>query len=632
MNTMKYNFNGNIAEVKDGLVYIAGLLGWELVEDGIPVSVEKAGINGLSVQAEGNGWKITYGQKAQFFRALGFINQGKAITEEFHFESVGFQLDLSQTNECLHLPEMKEMFARMALMGYNLFLPYMEDNFEVEGEPYFGYMRSRYTQEEFKAINDMTEMFGIEVMPTIEGLAHQATVVRWHPYANMQENAKTLLVGEPRTYEFLERVLDACTKPFHAKRVFLALDEAFELGKGESLRRSGVYRPSFDYMREHMEHLVPMLEERGLEFVTSGDMYMLAANTEGSVFNRLYDTSKPMSEDIKKAADYPVNYSMWDYSHLDETTYENLFNRYREFGKCDYFEAGIWNWLGFGVDYTKTFDTIIPGLRACKTCDVKHVIVTCWGNDSGSENFWSDMLLGLQLFAEYSYGDEPDDAEIAARFKACTGCEMEDFMELSYVDHLYDEPSRPGPGYTNFSRSLLWQNILFGIFDYYIHDNSLTAHFKRSAEALEKAAKRNGKYGKFFETRAMCSRVMELKATMGYRIAEAYKAGDKDTLRKIADEELPEMKRRVQALQNRHRELWYEVYKPFGWEVEDMRYGGLIGVIDSTMFRLNQYLNGEIEALDELHAERLSYTGGEEMPRAYSYMWSFTSNFYEPHQ
>ena len=158
----------------------------------------------------------------------------------------------------------------------------------------------------------------------------------------------------------------------------------------------------------------------------------------------------------------------------------------------------------------------------------------------------------------------------------------------------------------------------------------MTAHFKRSAEALEKAATRNGKYGKYFETRAMCSRVMELKATMGYRITKAYREGNKEILRKIANEELPEMKHRVADLYNRHRELWYKVYKPFGWEVEDLRYGSLYAVIDSTVFRLNQYLNGEVSALDELTAPRLSFDGGEKLPRTFSYMWAYTSNVYEP--
>ena len=631
---MKFRFYGDLEEIRAGLAKIADLLGWQLTEDGAPVEVRKTEAAELSLQKSGDGWVIEYGPKVHFFRALGFLNEGRPIREQCHFESCGFQLDMSQTNEVPQLPQMQEMLCRMALMGYNLLVLYMEDTFEIPEEPYFGYMRSRYTQEELRAIDQMAEELGMEVTSMIEGLAHLTNVLRWPPYGNMQENPHTVLVGEPRTYEYLEHVLDAVTKPLRSERIIIALDEAFELGRGETLTRSGVYRPSFDLMREHLDKLLPMCEQRGLEVIVSGDMFMLANNPTGSVFERLYSTERPLDPEIKKAADFPVNYLMWDYSHLEEETYEKLFARYREFGKCDYFLAGIWNWLGFGVDYNKTFGTIIPGMRAAKTSRIKHVSVAAWGNDTGSENFWSDMLLGLQLFAEYSYGDEPDNDELRDRFMACTGCIMEDFYNLSYVDHAFDEDPQPGPDYSNFSRSLLWQDMLFGRYDYHIRDDSLTAHFAKAAELLEQAVDRNGEYGKYLETRAMVARVMELKATMGWRIAQAYHKGDKAALREIAEVRLPELSARVQKLYARHRELWYGVYKPLGWEVEDLRYGALLGRIESVAYRLKQYLNGEITELTELHERRLSLTGQPhtgKMPRAVSYLRSVTAAYLEPY-
>ena len=627
---MKFHFTGDLADIREGLSDIARLLNWELAESGTPVRVCHTDKPGMRLAQEGDGWVIEYDQKAHFFRALGFLNQQTPIQEQAHFESCGLQFDLSQTNQVLKLEQMHEMICRMALMGFNLLVLYMEDTFEVEGEPYFGYMRSRYSEADLRAIAAMGERFGMEVAAMVEGLAHLYNVLRWPPYGDMQENASTVLVGEPRTYEYLNHVLDAATKPFNSKRAFIALDEAFELGRGESLNRSGVYRPSFDILKEHIDQLVAMCQERGLEFVTYGDMFMMANNPEGSVFDRLYNTDKPIAPEIVAAANFPANYCMWDYSHLEESTYENLFKRYREFGKCDYFLTGIWNWLGFGVDYDKTFATVIPGMRAAKKCDIKHAMVASWGNDTGSDNFWQDLLLGFQLFAEYCYGDEPDNADLGDRFMACTGCEMEDFMQLSYVDHLYGEAPRPGPGYTNFSRSLLWQDMLFGRYDYHIHDDNLTAHFAKAAAALEQAVDRNGAYGKYFETRALCARVMELKATMGYRIANAYKQGDKYALTAIAQVELPELSRRVHQLYQRHRDMWYADYKPLGWEAEDLRYGALLTRIESVSYRLNQYLRGEISELPEVTETRLSSTGEEQMPRAVSYLLSVTPANLEP--
>ena len=239
-------------------------------------------------------------------------------------------------------------------------------------------------------------------------------------------------------------------------------------------------------------------------------------------------------------------------------------------------------------------------------------------------------MLGWQLLSEYSYGEEPSDEELATRFMACTGCVMSDFKELSYIDHLYGQRVGVGPDYTNFSRSLIWQDLLFGRFDYYIHDETFTEHFAKVSETLEKAEKRNGKYGKYLGVRALCARVMEIKATLGVRIFNAYRNADLTFLQHVVDNVLPELKRRVFALRDQHRNLWYNVYKPLGWEAEELRYGALLSRIDSVSYRLCQYLKGNVEKLEEMEADRLTVTGGEEMPRTVSYLKVVTPGYLDP--
>ena len=520
------------------------------------------------------------------------------------------------------------IMGRMALMGMNRLVLYMEDSFEIPEEPYFGYMRSRYSEAELRAIDDIGYEFGIEVFAAVEGLSHLSRVLKWHPYGDMQEDAATVYVESEKTYEFLSHLIDAATKPFRSKNVGIYLDEAFNLGKGTSLEKSGEYRPSFYYMKKHMARLLDMCRERGLNMITCGDMFMVASNPdEKTFFRKLYAINGPLSKDIIEAANWPVDYLLWDYSHHDESTYDALIKRYREFGKCEYMLVGIWNWLGFGVDYDKTFATIIPAARASKKNGMKDFVVSTWGCDSGMENYWSDNLLGLQLVAEHSYGEEPTNEELAERFFACTGCDMADFYELSYVDHVYGQHTGEGPDYVNLSRSVLWQDVLFGKYDYYIRDESLTEHFKAVAEKLEAAEKRNGKYGKYLGARALLARVMEIKATIGVRIANAYRKRDMYFLCGAVATVLPELKKRVLALRDAHRALWYDSYKPLGWEVEDVRYGALLSRIDSAAYRLNRYLNGYETELPELTEERLSVTGGEEMPRTMEYIDVVTPSY-----
>lgn len=628
---MKFNFVNLPDELSSGLAKAAVLLGWELSEEGIKVEVCAVPYRGLKVEKKEFGFRIEYGERAHFFRALGFVNQNKEIYEAAHFEHIGWQMDVSQTNALPKLEQLEEAMCRMALMGMNRLVLYMEDSFEIPEEPYFGYMRSRYSEAELRAIDDIGDMFGIEVFAAIEGLSHLSKVLRWHPYGNVQEDAATLLVGEERTYEFLEHLIDAATKPFRSKNVIIFLDEAFNLGKGTSLEKSGEYRESFYYMKQHIPRLLEMCRERGLNMITSGDMFMVASNpNEENFFKKLYAINGPLSPKIKEAANWPLDYLLWDYSHHGEETYEALIKRYREFGKCEFFLTGIWNWLGFGVDYDKTFATVIPAARASKKHGIRDFVVSTWGCDAGMENFWSDNLLGLQLVAEYSYGDEPDELELAERFFACTGCNMEDYLTLSYVDHVYGQRTGEGPDYVNLSRTVLWQDVLFGKYDYYINDNSLTEHFKSVAEKLEAASKRNGEYGKYLATRALVARVLEIKSTIGARIKTAYQKRDLYALLGFISTVLPELKKRVITLRDAHRALWYSVHKPLGWEAEDLRYGALISRIDSAIYRLQRHMNGHEKTLPELEAERLSVNGTDEMPRTLDYLDVVSASYITP--
>jgi hypothetical protein len=63
--------------------------------------------------------------------------------------------------------------------------------------------------------------------------------------------------------------------------------------------------------------------------------------------------------------------------------------------------------------------------------------------------------------------------------------------------------------------------------------------------------------------------------------------------------------------------------KPFGWEVHDIRYGGLIARFDTVKARISDYLNGDIEELSELLAERIAFKGDE---RTLDFIWAQYQN------
>ena len=73
---------------------------------------------------------------------------------------------------------------------------------------------------------------------------------------------------------------------------------------------------------------------------------------------------------------------------------------------------------------------------------------------------------------------------------------------------------------------------------------------------------------------------------------------------------LPELKKLYTDLLNIHREQWNSTYKPFGFEVLNFRYGGLIARVDFAIDKLTEYYNGDIAVVEELEEDILVNEGG----------------------
>ena len=74
---------------------------------------------------------------------------------------------------------------------------------------------------------------------------------------------------------------------------------------------------------------------------------------------------------------------------------------------------------------------------------------------------------------------------------------------------------------------------------------------------------------------------------------------------------MPDLKSRVLALREFHKDCWFRIYKAFGWDIMDMRYGTLLMRIESAIEQLKSYLDGKFSVIEELEAERLYFDGKE---------------------
>ena len=106
-------------------------------------------------------------------------------------------------------------------------------------------------------------------------------------------------------------------------------------------------------------------------------------------------------------------------------------------------------------------------------------------------------------------------------------------------------------------------------------------------------------------------RVYKSKANLGVRIKAAYEKGDKQTLSDIANTEIPVLIENLQKMKVSHFEMWERYLHPYAFEEMDSAYGRLSARLDTTVRRLNRYIDGKTDILEEMEEERLPfYTNG----------------------
>src|SRR5699024_5173996 len=168
----------------------------------------------------------------------------------------GVMLDASR-NAVLTVDGIKDMLRKMAIMGLNTLMVYTEDTYEVDDYPYFGYMRGRYTEKELKLCDEYATHLGIEMIPCIQTLAHLTEALKWNYAIELRDTADILLAGEQKTYDFLEKIIKAASKPFKSNRIHIGMDEAHQLSLGKYLDKHG-YEERFSIMNRNLKEVVPI--------------------------------------------------------------------------------------------------------------------------------------------------------------------------------------------------------------------------------------------------------------------------------------------------------------------------------------------------------------------------------------
>ncbi|MBE7021021.1 MAG: beta-N-acetylhexosaminidase [Ruminococcaceae bacterium] len=571
------------------------------VDREINITASKSAHN--KIMFDGIKCDIEYADKVYFFRALSIllenINKGQFdILETKKTKSTGVLLDLSR-NAALTVASLKKYMDFMAKMGMNRLYLYMEDMFEVSERCHFGYLRGRYTKEELKEIDDYGFNYGIEVIPSIQALGHHYQYLRSEESYDVKDTSGELLVGEKETYIFIENMIKSVLSSLRTKRIVINMDETHTLGLGNYLKKNGYENPQQIFLK-HLKKVYEITDRLGLEAIISSDMFFNMASKKHYYYDKQAIITKETIEKIPENATliywhYGEEYGCDDY----------MFKKHMEIGRKIIFYGGTWTWSGHLPETVFALDCTKKALESCERHNVEDVVMTVWG-DNGNECNHFYALLTLCYAAEFTYGNEEKYRE---RFEALTGIKPEAFEDMSAYQNAYSKAVKCEDFTKRFyGKTLFYQDILLGQADLYLKEHPMSGHYRKYAEKFKLYSETGSAWKSHFEYIFNIFKILEIKCYVAQNLQDAYRNKDKNELEKISRLLTNELYKYLDKCHKKHKELWFLYNKPFGWEVLDIRYAGLMARTVTAYERINAYLCGKIERIEELEEERLPYT------------------------
>ena len=588
----------------------------------IDLSIELTEEKKVSVSCADGSAVLSACDKAFVFRALMRLvrelekrgsEESFQVEEQVWLDRNGVMLDCSR-NSVLTMDMIKWYIRFEASLGMNTMMLYTEDTYEVEEYPYFGAYRGRYSSEELHELAVYADQFGIEMIPCIQALAHLKNTLRWEAMAGMQDTDDILMVGESEVYRFVEACIRRATEPFLTKRVHLGMDEAWSLGLGKYLHKNG-YHPKSEIMAAHLEQVAQICRKLGLEPMIWSDMYLRMSSQNNDYYDLPLDAD--LSGAVKPPADVALVY--WDYYHTDENFYRQYLRMHSQLSDKVIFAGGGWVWNGVSPNLKGAKDTTEPAMRAVKEAGIREAVCTMW-QDDGAETPMGAGLSSIVRFAEHGFAKEVSEEALKEQFEFLTGTSWEACEILGE----FDRP-QGSAFYDNPSKYLFYQDVLIGLFDEQIRNWDVKSYYEglrdRLLKALEEGMKRNctqkdcmqilqrgGGYAEEVLSLYVClADALSVKAPLGRKLHEAYEKKDRQALAALAEKEIPLAMEKIRVYRDRREALWNRESRIFGFEVLDIRIGGLLARLESAKKRVEAWVSGEVDSLPELEEPRLLF-------------------------
>jgi hypothetical protein len=425
------------------------------------------------------------------------------------------------------------------------------------------------------------------VIPCIQTLGHLEHVLKHGAYRPVRDTSSVLMVGEPKTYELIEKMIALWSRVCTTRRIHIGMDETHDLGRGRYLDING-YRPGFDLFNEHLAKVVAICRRHRLKPMIWSDMYFRLGNK-----NQNYrDPSTVIPPRVVRKIPREAELVYWDYYTSDPALYLGMIESHRKLGKEPLMGSGIWTWNQHWYDYRKTEANAVACVKACYRAKLKEIFFTMWG-DNGAYCDHDSAFAGMAYCADIAFGARtPDPARLEKRFAAVCGA--------SYRAHrLAGDIHR---GVEDFEPNM-WADPFFET-----HARSWAkdspAKLRRLAEGFGKLA---AKLAPHAADRAagdlrhagITAAALAARYALATELLAAYRRRDRAGLRR-ARRLIRPAAAAARRMADSFREMWLRHNKPEGLDVIQGRFGMLAERYREMDRRVGELLTGRVDRLSEM--------------------------------
>ena len=215
-------------------------------------------------------------------------------------------LDMSR-NGPLKVETIKHFADIAKKMGYNAVGLYMEDVYEIDGEPYFGHLRGRYTKAELKEVNSYLKSIDMTAIPYIQTLAHIGSIFQWSEYSPLRDTRDILLIDEPRTYELIDKMFATMRECFDTDQINIGMDEAGQVGLGSYLHKHGYKENRVELLYHHLQKVLEIAKKYNFKPTMWADLFFSLPTNGKDLKEFIADYRFIQEQDIHTVADLQAN-------------------------------------------------------------------------------------------------------------------------------------------------------------------------------------------------------------------------------------------------------------------------------------------------------------------------------------